>query len=130
VGPDPGPAQRAQLAGQRVAPNRAIMRLSFDQHAALVLREFGGLTYEEVARVLGVSVGAVLGPTRPAGCRAGRCWPSSSSRPWAIARLRAPGNQALCPWCGRALDEFKGVARQLRELQARRPRFPPGWSPT
>ena len=33
--------------------NRAIMRLSFDQHAALVLREFGGLTYEEVARGIG-----------------------------------------------------------------------------
>ena len=32
------------------------MRLSLDQHAALVLREFGGLTYEEVARVLGVSL--------------------------------------------------------------------------
>jgi RNA polymerase sigma-70 factor, ECF subfamily len=61
VGPDPGPAERAELAGQRVARNRAIMRLSFDQHAALVLREFGGLTYEEVARVLGVSVGAVNG---------------------------------------------------------------------
>ncbi len=37
------------------------MRLSFDPRAGLVLREFGGLTYEEVARVLGVSVGAVNG---------------------------------------------------------------------
>jgi hypothetical protein len=28
----------------------------------------------------------------------------------AIARLRDPGNQASCPWCGRALDELKGNA--------------------
>ena len=46
--------------------------------------------------------------------------------PWAIARLRAPGNQALCPWCGRALDEFKGVARQLRELAGEEATVPAG----
>ena len=36
------------------------------------------------------------------------------------------GNQALCPWCGRALDEFKGVARQLRELAGEEATVPAG----
>lgn len=39
----------------------AIGALSAEQRAALVLREFEGLSYEEIADVLGVTVGAVKG---------------------------------------------------------------------
>src|SRR5439155_22013461 len=38
---------------------RALARLSFNQRAALVMRELEGRSYREIAGVLGVSVGAV-----------------------------------------------------------------------
>jgi len=40
---------------------RAVSALPVDQRAALVLRDFEGLSYEEIAHVLEVSVGAVKG---------------------------------------------------------------------
>lgn len=49
-----GRARWAALVG-------AIGALSAEQRAALVLREFEGLSYEEIADVLGVTVGAVKG---------------------------------------------------------------------
>ncbi|MGN6168293.1 MAG: RNA polymerase sigma factor, partial [Solirubrobacteraceae bacterium] len=61
VSSDPGPARLAELADEQEALKRAIVRLPFDQRAALVLREFAGLSYEEVAEVLGVSLSAVKG---------------------------------------------------------------------
>ena len=39
----------------------AVLRLAPEQRAALVLREFHGLSYRETAEVLGVSVSAVKG---------------------------------------------------------------------
>jgi len=39
----------------------AVLRLGPEQRAALVLREFQGLPYDEIAEVLGVSVAAVKG---------------------------------------------------------------------
>ncbi len=40
---------------------RGVLELSAGQRAALVLREFEGLSYEEIAQVLGVTVPAVKG---------------------------------------------------------------------
>jgi RNA polymerase sigma-70 factor, ECF subfamily len=59
VGSDP-----AEIAEQRerfVAVERQVALLVPEQRAALVLRDFEGLSYEEVAAVLGVSVAAVKG---------------------------------------------------------------------
>ena len=48
------------LAGQRRdAVRRALASLSEEQRAALVLERYHGLPYAEIARVLGISVGAV-----------------------------------------------------------------------
>lgn len=52
----------AQIAEQRegfAVLARTIAGLPAEQRAALVLREFEGLSYEETARVLGVSLAAV-----------------------------------------------------------------------
>jgi RNA polymerase sigma-70 factor, ECF subfamily len=59
VGSDP-----AEIAEQRerfAAVARHVTSLPPEQRAALVLRDFEGLSYEEVAGVLGVSVAAVKG---------------------------------------------------------------------
>lgn len=59
VGSDP-----AEIAEQRerfAAVARHVRSLPPEQRAALVLRDFEGLSYEEVAAVLGVSVAAVKG---------------------------------------------------------------------
>jgi RNA polymerase sigma-70 factor (ECF subfamily) len=57
AGPDP--AQAAEHQERLRAIRRAIAKLPPDQRAALVLREFEGLSYQEVAQVLGASVPAV-----------------------------------------------------------------------
>jgi RNA polymerase sigma-70 factor, ECF subfamily len=57
AGPDP--AQAAEQQERLRAIKRAIAKLPPDQRAALVLREFEGLSYEEVAQVLGASLPAV-----------------------------------------------------------------------
>ena len=55
------PAERTEQRARLQALLRAIARLPGDQRAALVLREFEGLAYEEVADALSISVAAVKG---------------------------------------------------------------------
>lgn len=57
AGPDP--AQTAEHQEQLRAVRQAIADLPPEQRAALVLREFAGLSYREVAQVLGASVPAI-----------------------------------------------------------------------
>jgi RNA polymerase sigma-70 factor, ECF subfamily len=57
AGPDP--AQAAEDQERLRAVKQAIAKLPPDQRAALVLREFEGLSYQEVAHVLGASVPAI-----------------------------------------------------------------------
>ena len=57
AGPDP--AQAAEDQERLRAVRRAIAKLAPDQRAALVLREFEGLSYQEIAQVLGASVPAI-----------------------------------------------------------------------
>lgn len=61
--PDPGadPAELAERRERFRAVADSILALPAEQRAALVLREFQGLAYEEVAEVLGVSPAAVKG---------------------------------------------------------------------
>ncbi|MBV9337845.1 MAG: sigma-70 family RNA polymerase sigma factor [Solirubrobacterales bacterium] len=58
---DLDPAQAAERREQLRAVTHAIATLPADQRAALVLREFEGLSYQEVAEVLGTSLAAVKG---------------------------------------------------------------------
>ena len=55
------PAQTAEQHERLAAVTRAIALLPGEQRAALVLREFEGLSYQELADVLGISVPAVKG---------------------------------------------------------------------
>ena len=57
AGPDP--AQAAEHQEQLRAVRQAIAKLPPEQRAAIVLREFEGLSYQEVAQVLGASVPAI-----------------------------------------------------------------------
>ncbi len=57
AGPDP--AQAAEHHERLRAVTRAIANLPPEQRAALVLREFEGLSYQDVAQVLGASVPAI-----------------------------------------------------------------------
>ena len=59
AGPDP--AQAAERRERLRAVTRAIASLPPEQRAALVLREFEGLSYQEVAQILGTSLPAVKG---------------------------------------------------------------------
>jgi RNA polymerase sigma-70 factor, ECF subfamily len=59
AGPDP--AQAAEDRERLRAVRHAIANLPPEQRAALVLREFEGLSYQEVADVLGVSLPAIKG---------------------------------------------------------------------
>ena len=61
VGLDPGPdlVQAAEHQERLRAVRQAIANLTPEQRAALVLREFAGLSYQEVAQVLGASVPAI-----------------------------------------------------------------------
>ncbi|WP_410669205.1 RNA polymerase sigma factor [Amycolatopsis sp. cmx-4-68] len=56
---EPGPEGRFVRAEEVDAALRAIGRLEVSQRVPLVLRELEGLSYEEVAEVLGVNVGAL-----------------------------------------------------------------------
>jgi len=59
--PDPAPDPHAALDARRrwVATRRAIDRLPEGQRAVLVLAKLEGLSYKEIAEVLGITVGAV-----------------------------------------------------------------------
>lgn len=56
-----GPTETAEQRERLRAVTRAIGALPAEQKAALVLREFEALSYEEVADVLGTTVSAVKG---------------------------------------------------------------------
>jgi RNA polymerase sigma-70 factor, ECF subfamily len=53
------PAEEAEMRERLAALVAAILALPGEQRSALVLRELEGLSYEEIATVLGVSVAAV-----------------------------------------------------------------------
>jgi RNA polymerase sigma-70 factor (ECF subfamily) len=55
------PARRVQQREEMGALTASIARLPAEQRAALVLREFEGLSYDEVADVLQISLAAVKG---------------------------------------------------------------------
>ncbi len=55
------PAQVAEQHERFAAVAGAVSALPAEQRAALVLRDFEGLSYEEIAHVLGVSMAAVKG---------------------------------------------------------------------
>jgi RNA polymerase sigma-70 factor (ECF subfamily) len=59
VGPDPGPLDRLQREELRRRVRAAIDRLPEPFRTTLVLREVEGHSYEQVATVLGVSIGTV-----------------------------------------------------------------------
>lgn len=61
--PDPrlDPARSAEQHARITAVTRAIARLPSDQRAALILREFEGLSYDQVADALNTSVPAIKG---------------------------------------------------------------------
>ncbi len=61
--PEPAgdPAEVAERRARLRAVADGVLTLPPEQRAALVLREFQGLSYEEVAQVLGVSLAAVKG---------------------------------------------------------------------
>jgi len=56
-----GPAESVERGERLRAVTVAISRLPGDQRAALVLREFEGLSYQQLAGVLGITVPAVKG---------------------------------------------------------------------
>jgi len=55
------PAEAAIDRERMHAVAAAVLRLAPEQRAALVLREFQGLSYDEIAEILGVSLSAVKG---------------------------------------------------------------------
>jgi RNA polymerase sigma-70 factor (ECF subfamily) len=62
----PGPAEMTVLRDELAAVESALSRLTDEQRSALVLREFGGLSYQEVAVVLGTSLTAARSRIRRA----------------------------------------------------------------
>lgn len=59
--PAPGPPERAEAHDRFHALKTGILELSHQQRAALVLREFEGLSYAEIGEVLELSEAAVKG---------------------------------------------------------------------
>ncbi|MBA2528421.1 MAG: RNA polymerase sigma factor [Euzebyales bacterium] len=60
-GPDLDPASRVEQRERLAVAGAALAQLSAEQRACWVLREVEGLTYDELAAVLGVTVPAVKG---------------------------------------------------------------------
>ncbi len=58
---DPSLAELVETRAELEALKRTLARLTPEQRAALVLRELEGLSYEEIAEVLEISVPAVKG---------------------------------------------------------------------
>jgi RNA polymerase sigma-70 factor, ECF subfamily len=58
-GDDVGPERRLALKELAARLRHALVALPFDQRTAIVLREIDGLSYEEIAFSLGVTVGTV-----------------------------------------------------------------------
>jgi RNA polymerase sigma-70 factor (ECF subfamily) len=56
---DPAGEYEARQAAEHIG--RAVAALTPEQRAPLLLREVEGLSYEEIARILGLSIGAVKG---------------------------------------------------------------------
>jgi RNA polymerase sigma-70 factor (ECF subfamily) len=59
VSGDPGPDAEARRKQEASLVAGALGRLDSDQREAIVLREYQGLSYEEIAEVTGVAVGTV-----------------------------------------------------------------------
>ena len=59
VSDDPGPDSEARRKQEAELVTGALGRLDADQREAIVLREYQGLSYEEIAEVTGVAVGTV-----------------------------------------------------------------------
>ncbi len=56
----PGPREVAAATELKELMGRALENLSPDHRAVLVLREWEDLSYEEIARVLGIEIGTVM----------------------------------------------------------------------
>lgn len=56
---EPGGVSRVELDEQRQRLSEALLGISADQRAILILRDNRGLDYEQIAEVLGVAVGTV-----------------------------------------------------------------------
>jgi len=61
LGPGAGPVEVLERRERWHAVSEAVRALPGEQRAALVLREFEGLSYAEIAQVLGITVAAVKG---------------------------------------------------------------------
>jgi RNA polymerase sigma-70 factor, ECF subfamily len=58
--PSPDPSERAEQSELRTLIFKALDHLSPDHRAVLVLREYQGLSYEEIAETLGIEMGTVM----------------------------------------------------------------------
>ena len=54
------PAEQAEVQSQRATVRRALAQLPEASRAALVLREYEGLSYAEIAAALGIPIGTVM----------------------------------------------------------------------
>ena len=57
--PSPGPEEQAERTERRAALRRAVAQLPEDQRTVLLLRETGGLSYQEIAGTLNIPAGTV-----------------------------------------------------------------------
>ncbi len=55
----PGPDEQAEAKERREAVRRAVASLPEDKRQVIVMREFSGMDYAEIAEALGISVGTV-----------------------------------------------------------------------
>jgi RNA polymerase sigma-70 factor (ECF subfamily) len=57
--PEPGPAQRIDNSEQQEVIARSLGQLTESQRAVIVLHDIEGFSYEEIAEIVGTSVGTV-----------------------------------------------------------------------
>jgi len=55
-----GPAEQADIEAQRAAVRRALAQLPAASRTVLVLRQYEGLSYAEIAAALGIPIGTVM----------------------------------------------------------------------